>query len=98
MGTMANREDPDEIPHKAAFHQGLHCLLRYKQSSVIEIHTFIEISTCNPFKYKMANSILIVSICLVIIHKNKKGYAKYFEILSPLITLTLDIRCICFTI
>ena len=28
MGTMANSEDPDEMPHKAAFHQGLHCLLR----------------------------------------------------------------------
>ena len=28
MGTMANSEDPDEMPHEAAFHQGLHCLLR----------------------------------------------------------------------
>ena len=26
--TLANSEDPDEMPHKAAFHQGLHCLLR----------------------------------------------------------------------
>ena len=24
---MANSEDPDEMPHTAAFHQGLHCLL-----------------------------------------------------------------------
>ena len=24
----ANSEDPDEMPHKAAFHQVLHCLLR----------------------------------------------------------------------
>ena len=24
---MANSEDPDEMPHKAAFHQGLHCLI-----------------------------------------------------------------------
>ena len=36
MGSMANSEDPggmthyatDEMPHNAAFHQGLHCLLR----------------------------------------------------------------------
>ena len=27
MGTLANTEDPDEMPHNAAFHQGLHCLL-----------------------------------------------------------------------
>ena len=26
--TLANSEDPDEMPHKVAFHQGLHCLLR----------------------------------------------------------------------
>ena len=28
MGTLANSEDPDEMQHNAAFHQGLHCLLR----------------------------------------------------------------------
>ena len=28
MSTKANSEDPDEMPHNAAFHQGLHCLLR----------------------------------------------------------------------
>ena len=28
MGTLANSENPDEISHNAAFHQGLHCLLR----------------------------------------------------------------------
>ena len=27
-GTLANSENPDEMPHKAALHQGLHCLLR----------------------------------------------------------------------
>ena len=25
MGTLTNRVDPDEMPHNAAFHQGLHC-------------------------------------------------------------------------
>ena len=33
MGTFANSEDPDEMLHNAAFHQGLQCLLRLKQSS-----------------------------------------------------------------
>ena len=27
MGSLANSEDPDEMPHYAAFHKGLHCLL-----------------------------------------------------------------------
>ena len=26
-GTFTNSEDLDEMPHNAAFHQGLHCLL-----------------------------------------------------------------------
>ena len=38
MGTLANSEDPDEMQHNAAFHQGLHCLLRRKQFSVTRIH------------------------------------------------------------
>ena len=25
MGTITNSEDPDEMLHNAAFHQGLHC-------------------------------------------------------------------------
>ena len=28
---MANSEDPDEMKHNAAYHQGLHCLLRQKK-------------------------------------------------------------------
>ena len=40
MGTFRKKksEDPDEMQHNAAFHQGLHCLLRLKQPSVLEIH------------------------------------------------------------
>ena len=30
MGTFINSEDPDEMPHYAAFHQGLYCLLGKK--------------------------------------------------------------------
>ena len=41
MGTMANSEDPDEMPHMAAFHQGLHGFLRQNRSSEKEIqHLF----------------------------------------------------------
>ena len=38
-------EDPDEMQHNAAFHQGLHCLLRLKQSSGREVHHNLENST-----------------------------------------------------
>ena len=38
MGTLANSEDPFEMQHNAAFHQGLHRLLRLKQPSGTEIH------------------------------------------------------------
>ena len=30
--TFTNSEDPDEMQHYAAFHLGLHCLLRLKQT------------------------------------------------------------------
>ena len=32
MGTLANSEDPDEMQHNDAVHQGMHCLLRLKQT------------------------------------------------------------------
>ena len=38
MSTFANSEDPDEMQHNAAFHQGLHFLLKSKQSSGTELH------------------------------------------------------------
>ena len=50
--------------NKAVFHQGLHCLLRLKQSLWKEVHYFNKILTSNPLKYKTDNSILIVSICM----------------------------------
>ena len=40
MGTVANSEDPDEIMHKAAFHQCLQYLLRQSQSSEKEIYSY----------------------------------------------------------
>ena len=60
---LANSEDPDEMQHAAAFHQGLHHLLRLKQSSGTEIYHNSENSTCDPLKYTKGSPILIVSIC-----------------------------------
>ena len=42
METLADIEDPDEMQHNAAFHLGLHCLLRLKQPSGTEIHHNLE--------------------------------------------------------
>ena len=50
MGTLANSDDPDEMQHYAAFHQGLHCLLILKQPSRRDIHHDLENSTCDPHK------------------------------------------------
>ena len=37
VNTLANNEDPDEMPHNVAFHQSLHCLLIQEESSDKEI-------------------------------------------------------------
>ena len=50
MSTLANSEDPDEMQHNAAFHQGLHCFLSLKQPSGTEIHHNLENSTCDHLK------------------------------------------------
>ena len=34
MGTFANSEDPDEMPHSAAFHLGQQCLLRQSSERI----------------------------------------------------------------
>ena len=62
LAFLANSDDPDEMQHNAAFHQGLHCLLRLKHPLGTK---YIEISklTCDPFKYRKDKSMLIVSIC-----------------------------------
>ena len=55
MGTLANSEDPDEMLHNAAFHQGLHCLLRQKPIFQRKKYNFFlfEIITCDPSIYTM---------------------------------------------
>ena len=40
MSTFANSEEPDEMQHNAAFHQGLHC--KGKKSSDKRIQYFFE--------------------------------------------------------
>ena len=55
MRTLANSEDPGEMPHNAAFHQGLHCLLRQKKRSVKQMQFYLEIITCGPSNYTMGH-------------------------------------------
>ena len=63
-GTLANSEDPDEMPQHAAFHQVLYCLLKLKQPSRTETHHNLENSTFDPLICRMGNPILIVAICM----------------------------------
>ena len=39
MDTFINSEDPDEMPHYAAFHQGLYCLLGKKDLQTKKTNT-----------------------------------------------------------
>ena len=43
MGTLANSADPDEMLRNAAFHQGLHCLLRQKRSKRKKYYIFFKL-------------------------------------------------------
>ena len=58
MGTLANREDPDEMRRHAAFHQRLHYLRRLKQPSGTEIYHNFKDSAFDPLKYTMASPYL----------------------------------------
>ena len=61
MCTLAKSEDPDEMPHNAAFHQGLHWLLSQNQISERKIqYLFLEIITFDPSIYTMDNPDFIV--------------------------------------
>ena len=40
MDTFINSEDPDEMPHYVAFHQGLYCLLSKKDLQTKKHTTF----------------------------------------------------------
>ena len=60
MDTLTNSLDPDEMPHNAAFHQGLHCFLRENRSSEKEIQYYFEIITCDTSIYAMDHPDFIV--------------------------------------
>ena len=64
MGTLANSEDPDEMPHKAVFHQSLHCLLKQNLSSEREIQYFSKIIACDPSIFTMDHPDFIICIAL----------------------------------
>ena len=78
---MANSEDPDEMQLIAAFHQGLHCLLRLKQPSGSKIHSNLETTTtCDPSKYKWAIQYLLYQY----VWENPSEYKGLFS-LQPLL-------------
>ena len=52
------------MQHDAAFHQGLHCLLKIKQSSETKVYHKLENSNCDSIKITMGSPILIVSNCM----------------------------------
>ena len=69
---LANSEDQGDMPHTAAYHQGIHCLQRKKQIFMTEMHHDLESSTFDPLKHKMGNSTLILSTCLGIATRVKR--------------------------
>ena len=58
IGTLAYREDPDEMPHNASFYPSVNCLQRYRQIFITDMRN-LESSTC-----EMGNSILILTKCM----------------------------------
>ena len=51
--SLANSEDPDEMPYNAAFHQGLRCLLRQKKT-ILRRNTILS-RHYNPWPLKLYN-------------------------------------------
>ena len=73
MGTLVNSEDPAEMLHNAAFHQGLYCLLRLKQPSGTELQLDLKSSTHDPLKCKNGSSYTYCINMYGKIHQNTKG-------------------------
>ena len=48
MNTFANNEDPDEMQHNAAFHQGLHCLKNIKKGLQTKEYNIFENFNLTP--------------------------------------------------
>ena len=51
MSIFANSEDTDEMQHDAAFYQGLHFLLRSKQTHLCRMEFPIVINCTSPFLF-----------------------------------------------
>ena len=59
MGNLANNEDPDVMQQNAAFHRGLHFLLRQNRSPDKACNIFFEkIITCDPSIYIAVSNIM----------------------------------------
>ena len=68
------------MQHNAAFHQGLHCLLRLKQSLGTEIHHKFENYICEPFKLQngQSHTYCVKSVCAnSSAYKGKRTCDKY---------------------
>ena len=63
MRTLANSADPDEMPHDAAFHLALRCLLKTIFGEMNTI--FLEIITCDLLIYLMDHPGFIVCSSMV---------------------------------
>ena len=61
MSTLVNREDPDEMPHNAAFHLIRNCLPKLKYSSVKKVQFYLEIIIYGPLIYIMNHPKFTVS-------------------------------------
>ena len=62
-GTFTNREDPDEMPHNAAFHQGQHCIfLRLKKYNIRVLTRILKIGVKMLFIEKV-RSFTILLFC-----------------------------------
>ena len=57
---LTNSEDPDEVQHNAAFHQGLHCLLRQNRSSLKNSNILVKFLIFGPSIYTMGHFDFIV--------------------------------------
>ena len=49
--TLTNSDDPEEMLHNTAFHQGLTIAVRQNRSSVKEIQFYLERLACDPSNY-----------------------------------------------
>ena len=81
------------MQHNAAFHQGLHCLLRLKQPSGTEIHDNLETSACDPLKYSIGILLLCISICIgkSIRIQRVKGVCSFIKLNTVVLFLSYDV-------